>query len=108
EGRVEIVDHHLSHAASAYYFSGFSDSAVLTVDAVGEWATTTWGRGDGDHLELIGETRFPHSLGLLYSTITGHLGFEVNEGEYKVMGLAPYGEPRFADRVRQLIHVAPD
>ncbi|MFE1748949.1 carbamoyltransferase [Streptomyces anandii] len=108
DGRVEIVDHHLSHAASAYYFSGFADSAVLTVDAVGEWATTTWGRGDGDHLELIGETRFPHSLGLLYSTITGHLGFEVNEGEYKVMGLAPYGEPRFADRVRKLIDVTAD
>ncbi|MEU6548756.1 carbamoyltransferase C-terminal domain-containing protein [Streptomyces sp. NPDC046915] len=108
EGRLEIVEHHLSHAASAYYYSGFPDAAVLTVDAVGEWATTTWGRGDGDRLDLVDEVRFPHSLGLLYSTITGHLGFEVNEGEYKVMGLAPYGEPRFADRVRQLITVTDD
>jgi carbamoyltransferase len=108
EGPVEIVDHHLSHAASAYYYSGFEDAAVLTVDAVGEWATTTWGRGEGSELELVAEVEFPHSVGLLYSTITGHLGFEVNEGEYKVMGLAPYGEPRYADRIRQLIEVTDD
>lgn len=108
DGRIEIVDHHLSHAASAYYYSGFSDAAVLTVDAVGEWATTTWGRGSGDDLELLADVEFPHSVGLLYSTITGHLGFEVNEGEYKVMGLAPYGEPRFADRIRKLIEVTPE
>ena len=108
DGRVEFVDHHLSHAPSAYYYSGFDDAAVLTVDAVGEWATTTWGRGSADDLELVGEVQFPHSLGLLYSTLTGYLGFEVNEGEYKVMGLAPYGEPRFADAVRQLIDVAGD
>ncbi|MBD0688849.1 carbamoyltransferase [Streptomyces sp. CBMA123] len=108
DGPVEIVEHHLSHAASAYYFSGFEDSAVLTVDAVGEWATTTWGRGTGADLDLLDEVEFPHSLGLLYSTITGHLGFEVNEGEYKVMGLAPYGVPRYADRVRELIDVTAD
>ncbi|MFE9423844.1 carbamoyltransferase [Kitasatospora sp. NPDC006697] len=108
DGPVEIVDHHLSHAASAYYYSGFPDSAVLTVDAVGEWTTTAWGRGEGADLELLADVEFPHSLGLLYSTITGHLGFEVNEGEYKVMGLAPYGEPRYADRVRQLIEVTPE
>jgi carbamoyltransferase len=108
DGPVEIVDHHLSHAASAYYFSGFPDAAVLTVDAVGEWATTTWGRGQGDDLELVQEVRFPHSLGLLYSTITVHLGFEANEGEYKVMGLAPYGRPRHAERIRQLISMNGD
>jgi carbamoyltransferase len=108
EGPIEFVDHHLSHAASAYFFSGFSDAAVLTVDAVGEWATTAWSAGSGDRLDLLDEVQFPHSLGLLYSTVTGHLGFEVNEGEYKVMGLAPYGQPRFVDRVRQLIHVTED
>ncbi|MEV4641954.1 carbamoyltransferase N-terminal domain-containing protein [Actinoplanes sp. NPDC049548] len=106
EGRIEVVDHHLSHAASAYYYSGFDDSAVLTVDAVGEWATTTWGAGRGASLELYDQVEFPHSLGLLYSAVTGYLGFEVNEGEYKVMGLAPYGKPRFADRLRQLVTVA--
>ncbi|CAL9330677.1 carbamoyltransferase family protein [Streptomyces sp. enrichment culture] len=108
EGRVEFVDHHLSHAASAYYFSGFDDSAVLTVDAVGEWATTSWGIGRGASLELTEQVEFPHSLGLLYSAVTGYLGFEVNEGEYKVMGLAPYGEPRFRDEIGRLIHVTED
>ncbi|GAA2531398.1 hypothetical protein GCM10010201_33680 [Pilimelia columellifera subsp. columellifera] len=99
---MEIVDHHLSHAASAYYFSGFERSAVLTVDAVGEWATSSWGLGDGATLSLL---EFPHSLGLLYSAITGYLGFEVNEGEYKVMGLAPYGTPRYADKIRKLVNI---
>lgn len=108
DGPIEFVDHHLSHAASAYFFSGYSDAAVLTVDAVGEWATTAWSEGSGDRLDLLDEVQFPHSLGLLYSTLTGHLGFEVNEGEYKVMGLAPYGRPRFADRVRQLIDLTED
>ncbi|WP_051753648.1 carbamoyltransferase family protein [Streptomyces achromogenes] len=108
QGPIEFVDHHLSHAASAYYFSGFEDSAVLTVDAVGEWATTTWGVGRGAELELREQVEFPHSLGLLYSAVTGYLGFEVNEGEYKVMGLAPYGEPRFKEQIEQLIHVTED
>lgn len=103
DGRVEVVDHHLSHAASAYFMSGFAESAVLTVDAVGEWATTTWGIGDGAELDLVDQLDYPHSLGLLYSAITGYLGFEVNEGEYKVMGLAPYGEPRFVDQVARLV-----
>lgn len=108
DGPIEFVDHHLSHAASAYYFSGFAESAVLTVDAVGEWATTSWGVGEGAALTLTEQVEFPHSLGLLYSAVTGHLGFEVNEGEYKVMGLAPYGEPRFADRLRRLIRLTDD
>jgi carbamoyltransferase len=103
EGPVEIVDHHLSHAASAYYFSGFDDAAVLTVDGVGEWATTTFGRGQGSDLEIFEEVCFPHSLGLLYSALTAYLGFEVNDGEYKVMGLAPYGQPRYADALRSLV-----
>ncbi|MGW6916417.1 carbamoyltransferase family protein [Kitasatospora sp. NPDC054939] len=108
DGPVEFVDHHLSHAASAYYYSGFEDSAVLTVDAVGEWATTSWGTGRGASLELVEQAEFPHSLGLLYSAVTGYLGFEVNEGEYKVMGLAPYGEPRFREQIRRLVEPTED
>lgn len=108
DGPIEIVDHHLSHAASAYYFSGFDSAAVLTIDAVGEWTTTSWGKGDGGQLDLIADIEFPNSLGLLYSVITGHLGFEVNEGEYKVMGLAPYGQPRYVDKILEIITVAED
>ncbi len=102
EGRIESFEHHMSHAASAYFFSGFDDAAVLTVDGVGEWATTTYGRAQGAEIELLDEVRFPHSLGLLYSTITGYLGFAVNSGEYKVMGLAPYGRPTCVDAIRAL------
>jgi carbamoyltransferase len=102
-GPIEIVRHHESHAASAYFFSGFPEAAVLTVDAVGEWTTTSYGRAAGNRLELFEEVRFPDSLGLLYSAITAYLGFDVNDAEYKVMGLAPYGEPRYADKVRTLI-----
>jgi carbamoyltransferase len=105
EGPIDYFDHHESHAASSYYFSGFSDAAVLTVDAVGEWATTSYGRAEGSRLELIEEVRFPDSLGLLYSAITSYLGFEVNDGEYKVMGLAPYGAPRYLDAMRSLLTV---
>ncbi|MFL6198426.1 MAG: carbamoyltransferase [Thermoanaerobaculia bacterium] len=104
-GPIEIFDHHLSHAASSFYFSGFDEAAILTVDGVGEWATTTFGRAAGAGIDLFEEVRFPDSLGLFYSAITGYLGFEVNEGEYKVMGLAPYGEPLFVDQVRKLIEV---
>ncbi len=107
-GPIFYADHHLAHAASAFYCSGWEDAAVLTVDGVGEWATATWGEGHGLDLELKGEIRFPHSLGLLYSAFTWYLGFKVNSGEYKVMGLAPYGEPRYVDKLRELIHVAPD
>ncbi len=107
DGPILTFEHHLSHAASAFYFSGFPEAAVLTVDGVGEWATTTYGRGSGGDLELFEEVRFPHSLGLLYSAVTAYLGFAVNDGEYKVMGLAPYGEPRFADEVRRLVRPGP-
>jgi carbamoyltransferase len=105
EGPIDYFDHHESHAASSYYFSGFSDAAVLTVDAVGEWATASYGRAEGSRLELFEEVRFPDSLGLLYSAITSYLGFEVNDGEYKVMGLAPYGAPRYLDAMRSLLTV---
>ena len=101
--------HHLSHAASAYYPSPFESAAVLTVDGVGEWSTATLGVGKGADLSLLKEIRFPHSLGLLYSAFTYYLGFKVNSGEYKVMGLAPYGEPKHADLIRRhLIDVKPD
>src|SRR5712691_5581944 len=84
-GRIACFDHHLSHAASSYYFSGFADAAVLTVDGVGEWATAAYGYGKGPKLSLFQEVCFPNSLGLLYSTVTAYLGFDVNDGEYKVM-----------------------
>ncbi|MGE0004614.1 MAG: carbamoyltransferase [Parvibaculaceae bacterium] len=93
--RLMFSEHHLSHAASAYYPSPFDRAVVLTLDGVGEWATTTIGYGEGSDLRITREIQFPHSLGLLYSAFTYYLGFKVNSGEYKVMGLAPYGEPRF-------------
>src|SRR5438105_3129233 len=106
---------HYHDAASAFFASPFEDAAVLTVDGVGEWTTATCGRGTGDwgqggtnRLELSQELRFPHSLGLLYSAFTAFLGFEVNEGEYKVMGMAPFGSPRYVDKVWKLIRVQPD
>jgi len=109
--KVLFVDHHLSHAASALFCSPFDKAAVLTIDGVGEWTTGTigWGEatwdGQGKNaIHLQSETRFPHSLGLLYSAFTAFLGFEVNEGEYKVMGMAPYGSPRYMDKVYQLVH----
>lgn len=102
-GPVKFFDHHLSHAASSFYFSGFPEAAVFTVDGVGEWATTTYGVGNSNHLEIFEEVQFPHSLGLLYSTITSYLGFGVNDGEYKVMGLAPYGRPAYVDQIYKLL-----
>ncbi|MEO5564455.1 MAG: carbamoyltransferase N-terminal domain-containing protein [Chitinophagaceae bacterium] len=104
EGPVEFVDHHMSHAASSFFFSGFRESAILTVDGVGEWATTTYGKGHENYIDLFEEVHFPDSLGLLYSTITSYLGFGVNDGEYKVMGLAPYGKALYTDKIRSLIH----
>lgn len=92
-GPIRYIPHHLSHAASAFYLSGFSDASIVTVDGVGEWATTTVGMGRGNAIRLQKEIRFPHSLGLLYSAITAYLGFEVNDAEYKVMGYAAYGTP---------------
>jgi carbamoyltransferase len=99
-GTIRFGDHHESHAASAFYPSPFEEAAVLTMDAVGEWATSSIGFGRGNDLTLLKEMRFPHSLGMLYSAFTYFTGFKVNSGEYKVMGLAPYGEPRYASRIR--------
>ncbi|MBV9865012.1 MAG: carbamoyltransferase [Abitibacteriaceae bacterium] len=116
DDKLFFIEHHLSHAASAFLCSPFEEAAVLTVDGVGEWATTTLGVGkttrDGStertELKLLQELRFPHSLGLLYSAFTAFLGFEVNEGEYKVMGMAPYGEPKYVDKVLQLLDLKAD
>jgi carbamoyltransferase len=98
-GEVLFAEHHESHAASAFYPSPFTEAAVLTMDGVGEWATSSWGVGQGNELELLAELHYPHSLGMLYSAFTYYTGFKVNSGEYKVMGLAPYGEPRYADLI---------
>jgi carbamoyltransferase len=107
--RLLFSEHHLSHAASAYYPSPFESAAVLTLDGVGEWTTTSLAIGSGSDLKVVKEIHFPHSLGLLYSAFTYYTGFKVNSGEYKVMGLAPYGEPRYADLIREkLIRVAGD
>ncbi len=106
--RILFSEHHLSHAASAFFCSPFPESAILTVDGVGEWTTATVGVGRGTDLTVLEEIRFPHSLGLLYSAFTAFLGFEVNEGEYKVMGMAPFGTPRYVDRVMKLIRVDAD
>src|SRR5215211_1089905 len=95
EGKVLFTEHHESHAASAFFPSPFESAAVLTMDGVGEWATSSYGYGRGNELHLLKELHFPHSLGLLYSAFTYYTGFKVNSGEYKVMGLAPYGEPRY-------------
>ena len=107
--RLLFSEHHLSHAASAYYPSPFDSAAVLTLDGVGEWTTTSLAIGKGSDLKVVKEIHFPHSIGLLYSAFTYYTGFKVNSGEYKVMGLAPYGEPRYADLIREkLIKVADD
>jgi carbamoyltransferase len=106
---VLFTEHHEAHAASAFYPSPFEEAAVLTLDGVGEWATTTIGVGHGSELELLRQIDFPHSLGLLYSAFTYFCGFRVNSGEYKLMGLAPYGEPRYAGLIREhLIDLRPD
>lgn len=102
-GPVSHVSHHEAHAASAFYQSGFGEAALFTADAVGEWATTSYGRGGPDGIDLLEQVDFPHSLGILYSAVTSFLGFAVNSDEYKVMGLAPYGRPRLLDRLRRLI-----
>ncbi len=107
--RLLFAEHHQSHAASAFYPSPFESAAVLTMDGVGEWATSSYGIGTGNRLEILREIPFPHSLGLLYSAFTHYTGFKVNSGEYKVMGLAPYGEPRYADLILEhLIDLKPD
>ncbi len=109
QGRLRFSEHHFSHAASAYYPAPFQSSLVLTMDGVGEWATTSAAIGQGDALAIFKEIHFPHSLGLLYSAFTYYTGFKVNSGEYKVMGLAPYGEPKYAKAIfENLIDVKPD
>jgi carbamoyltransferase len=108
-GRLLFTEHHLSHAASAFFPSPFEKAVVLTMDGVGEWATTSAAIGDGHKLEIFQEIHFPHSLGLLYSAATYYTGFKVNSGEYKVMGLAPYGEPKYAKLILDnLIDLKPD
>ena len=99
EGKLLLAEHHESHAASAFYPSPYEKAAFLTLDGVGEWATTSFGVGDGNRIEILNEIHFPHSLGLLYSAFTYYTGFRVNSGEYKVMGLAPYGEPKYAQTI---------
>src|SRR5881296_1762003 len=106
--KVLFSEHHLSHAASAFFCSPFEEAAILTVDGVGEWTTASMGLGKGTDVRLLREIRFPHSLGLLYSAFTAFLGFEVNEGEYKVMGMAPFGKPRYVDKVHKLIGLQRD
>ncbi|MDP6983002.1 MAG: carbamoyltransferase N-terminal domain-containing protein, partial [Candidatus Latescibacteria bacterium] len=108
---VEVLfgDHHESHAASAFYPSPFEEAAVLTTDGVGEWTTTSFGFGRGNQVHTLAEIQFPHSLGLLYTAFTYFTGFKPNSGEYKLMGLAPYGEPRFAQRILdEVIAIADD
>ena len=108
-GKIIFPEHHHSHAASAFYPSPFEEAAILTVDGVGEWATVSLGSGRSNSMELLEEIRFPHSLGLLYSAFTYYCGFKVNSGEYKLMGLAPYGEPVYADLIRsKLIDIKDD
>ena len=111
--KILFTDHHMSHAASAFFASPFREAAVLTVDGVGEWTTTTLGKASsyfegetGENcIDLFAEQRFPHSIGLLYSTFTAWLGFRVNNGEYKVMGMSPYGEPKYLDKLHKLVNV---
>ena len=106
--RILFCWHHLSHAASSFFCSPFDEAAILTADAVGEWTTTLKGRGEGNRIHVSQEIHFPHSLGLLYSAFTSFCGLEVNDGEYKLMGMAAYGEPRYVDKVYRLIDVASD
>jgi carbamoyltransferase len=108
DSKLLFSEHHLSHAASAFFCSPYEEAAILTVDGVGEWATASLGVGKGTDIQLRQEIRFPHSLGLLYSAFTAFLGFEVNEGEYKVMGMAPFGTPRYVDKVQKLIRLGGD
>jgi carbamoyltransferase len=109
EGPVLFGEHHESHAASAFYPSPFEQAAIVTIDGVGEWATSSIGVGRGNQIEMLHELRFPHSLGLLYSAFTYHTGFRVNSGEYKVMGLAPYGEPKYVQTIKDhLIEIRDD
>lgn len=106
--KLLFADHHMSHAASSFFTSPFEEAAILTVDGAGEWTTSTMSVGRGNKIEILKELRFPHSLGLLYSAFTAYCGFEINEGEYKLMGMHPYGEPKYVDKIYELLHVAED
>ena len=106
--KILFSEHHVSHAASTFFCSPFDEAAILTVDGVGEWTTASLGVGRGSEIRLTKEIRFPHSVGLLYSAFTAFLGFEVNEGEYKVMGMAPFGVPRYVDKVHKLVRLDDD
>lgn len=109
DGEILFGGHHESHAASAFYASPFEEAAILTVDGVGEWNSTTWGVGENNSIEIQGAIDFPHSLGLLYSAFTYYLGFEINNGEYKVMGLSSYGDPEYEETIREhLLDIKPD
>jgi len=109
QGEILFPEHHESHASSAFFPSPFKEAAVITFDGVGEWTTTSWGKAKDNRVELIQEIQFPHSLGLLYSAFTYYIGFRVNSGEYKLMGLAPYGQPKYADIIRrELINIKED
>ena len=109
EKRLLFAEHHQSHAASAFYPSPFDEAAILTMDGVGEWSTTSVAKGAGNKLTMLREIHFPHSVGLLYSAFTYYTGFKVNSGEYKLMGLAPYGQPKYADVIRdRLVDIKED
>ncbi len=108
EGEILFIEHHMSHGASSFLVSPFKEAAILSLDGVGEWATATYGVGRDRDIEILKEINFPHSLGLLYSAFTYYLGFKVNSAEYKVMGLAPYGEPKYVDRIREIFSIAED
>jgi carbamoyltransferase len=109
QARFVFTDHHESHAASAFFPSPFETAAILTIDGVGEWSTATFGEGEGNKLRLRQQLQFPHSLGLLYSAFTYYCGFKVNSGEYKLMGLAPYGQPVYQDLIlKHLVELRPD
>ena len=104
-GRINFIDHHLSHAGFSYFTSPYKNAAILTVDGVGEWETITISKGDGENIQKLFSTNFPHSLGMLYSTLTAYLGFKPNEGEYKVMGLAPYGNAgKYLEKLKTIFH----
>lgn len=108
KGDTLFIEHHMAHAASSFLVSPFEEAAILTVDGVGEWATASYGYGKGNEITLLKELRFPHSIGLLYSTVTAHVGFTVNSGEYKTMGLAPYGKPIYYDNFKKIVDVKDD
>lgn len=109
DAKIIFPEHHESHAASAFYASTYKEAAFLTIDGVGEWTTTSYGIGNGNELNILAEINFPHSIGLLYSAFTYYTGFRVNSGEYKLMGLAPYGEPKYVDVIKDnLIDIKED